>query len=214
MKKITHKRTLLLGIFCILFSMILIPAPQAHAASQKTKAIKAYKKMLSQKMITWNPNWKVPAKNCDFTLVYVDKDSVPELVLQNTTDIPHAGNWGNLYTYYKGKVRLVTALDLNNNFYYYKKKGVFLDNYFGMGISENGYFTMSKAKATKRLHYTINTNPNAVKKNIYSKAAKPKFKEISKKSFNKELKKLVGSTKRTTAKFYKNTATNRKKRLK
>lgn len=217
MKKITQKRNLLLGIFCILFSLILIPAPQAHAASTKTKAIKAYQKMMSQKTITWEKeyNFKVPTKNCSFALAYIDKDSVPELIVQNTNDIPHAGDWGHLYTYYKGKVRLVTGLNINDGkFYYYKKKAVFLDNYCGMGLDSTTYQKMSKTKAAPILNYEKNINPYAAKKVTYSKATKQGFTTVSKSYFNNKLKSYVKSTKKTKAKFYKNTSKNRKKYMK
>lgn len=217
MKKNTKKHHFMLGIFCFLACFILFPAPKAEAASAKTKAIQAYKKILSRKNINWGVSYRFPVstKDCSFSLVYLNKDSIPELVVYNITNVPHAAGYGQLYTYYKGRVRLVTGLNVNDGtFRYYKKKSVFIDDYTGMGITSYTYNKFSKTKASPFLNYEKNFNPYAVKKLTYSKYSKNRWIPTSKTYFKKQLKRYVKSTKVSKTKFHKNTAGNRRKYLK
>lgn len=206
------------AVLCMLILVMMLCPLEVQAASQKTKAIKAYKSMLSKKTMRWGNDTyytKVPAGRYSFTLAYIDKDSVPELVV--TTDyVTHAAGSMVIYTYRNGKVQVLTDGSNDSGFYadnsrfsYYKKKSVFVSCYGTGGVTDH-YFKMNKNKASKKL---IADNSLMWGKSWYQCSGDTN-KKISKSSFNSNLKKLVGSTKKTTVKFHKNTSANRKKYLK
>ena len=75
MKK--NKRTV--GLF--LFAVLLVAfTGSVQAASQKSKALKAYNQFLSKTYIDWETGY-VETKDCSFALACVDKDNVPECQL-------------------------------------------------------------------------------------------------------------------------------------
>lgn len=205
------KKTLL---FMLVLIMALIPL-KAEAASQKTKALKAYNKMLAKKTIRWGTDSSypsIPTKNCKFAVAYIDNDSIPELIVYNAKDVPHMVGYGMVYTYKNGKVKAVENVNIDAKFYYYSKKGVFVTSYCQGGVTYT-YFKLSKGKAAEKLQQGKPVYPpNAPY--YYYKISKDKRSQITKKSFTKALNNMVGKKKKTTAKFYKNTSGNRKKYLK
>lgn len=194
---------LLVGL-CLEFGTV-----NAEAASAKSKAMKAYKNFLSGKTIAWDESWKVDAKDCQFAFAYIDNDSIPEMILY-CPKASHVAGFGRLYTYRKGKVRQVASVNIDGSkFSYYKKKGIYVSQYVMGGVCDS-YFKLSKGKSSLKLQK---------EKRIFASSSETscmdgKRKVISKSKFNKELKKLVGSKKKTTIKlkkFHNNTANNRKK---
>lgn len=109
----------------------------------------------------------------------------------------------------------------SNKFPYYKKKGLVIDNNYSQGYDLIAYLKApyrvydknynSKLYIQKQIDL-IDYAPDRVagKTTYYSNG----FKEISKKTFNSKLKKVVGNTKLTVAKFHSNTSANRTKYLK
>lgn len=202
----------MLWMFVVLVALIPL---KAEAASQKTKALKAYNKMLSKKTIRWGTDSNFPlvsTKNCQFTIAYIDNDSIPELIVYNAKDIPHVIGYGMVYTYKSGKVKAVKNINIDSKFYYYSKKGVFVTSYCQGGVTYT-YFKLSKGKAAEKLQQGKAVYPPNASYQYY-KISKDKRSQISKKSFTKALNNMVGKKKKTTAKFYKNTSGNRKKYLK
>ena len=103
----------------------------------------------------------------------------------------------------------------NSKFFYYKKKGVYADSYAQGGVT-NTYYKLSGITKIKKLSVFKNVAklawlPKGTSYYDISGAANVK---ISKKTFNKELKKLVGSRKITNVSLKKNTSSNRKRYLK
>lgn len=208
------KRILLLaGLFILVFSCSIT----SQAASQKTKAKKAYRTMLAKKYI-YKDGWRMTTKNCDFALAYIDNDSVPELLVYNSDDIPHMGGYGMLYTYSKGKVKYVTglAMDERKTLGYYKQKGILTDAYAQQGYKSEYYIRLKSGKTTSVLckEYKYNFRSDKWKLSSYKKLSSGKLKSASKSSFNKSLKSYVKTRKFTKFKFYKNTSKNRTKYLK
>lgn len=184
------------------------------AGDTKSKAIKAYKNLLAKDTMRWGKDTDdtaVPTKNCTFSLVYIDNNSVPELVVKNNQDITHIAGFGVVYTYRNGKVRTVENIQLDGKFYYYKKKGIFLTSYCAMGQECYTCCKLSKGKSTAKLGTQTDLFTN---EKSYYKCKSSGTTDIAKKTFNSSLKKLVGTRKRSTAAFHKNTAMNRKKYLK
>ncbi|MDO4322569.1 MAG: hypothetical protein Q4C61_08565 [Lachnospiraceae bacterium] len=196
MKKM--KRLLLVAM---LFALMLVPQ-NASAASQKTKAMKAYKSYMAQK-----------GSSARFAVAYLDKDSVPELIYY----VPSKPLY-KVFTWKSGKMKTVFSADYSKDIsnlydfkYYYKKKGVLLATpYTGAaGISGKTYFAYSGGKYKRVLD-----RQNAFGKVSCYKISGTKFTKISSAQFNSSLKKLVGNTKAAKLTYYKNTAANRTKRLK
>lgn len=213
-----NKTRLRNGIPALLLLLVVMmwvsPSLNVEAASSKSKAIKAYKAFLSQKTIPWGTDsyyTAVPTKNCSFALVYIDKNSVPELVVKNLHDITHIAGFGVVFTYKNGKVQPVSNIQLDGKFYYYKKKGIYAGSYLSSGVLSYSYCKMSGLKSVAKLAERKDTFTG---KKSYYKANSGSGKVISKSKFNSSLKKLVGSAKRSTAKFYRNTKKNRTKYLK
>ncbi|MCD7744179.1 MAG: hypothetical protein LUI13_02620 [Lachnospiraceae bacterium] len=217
----TRTGILRFGTLCVLFCALLLFLPvRAEAASSKTKALKAYKKFLAQSTMTWGEgsSTTVTLSKCRFAVVYLDKNSVPELILyagSNSVD----GSDGSylIYTYKNGRVTFVARAW--ESFSYYKKKGVYLTSHRWNGY----YYTFSSATAVRRFSVTDETvsyydiNGDGEYSLVYKRFADATDSTgtvISKSAFNSQLKSLIGSKKLTTPKFRKNTAANRKKYLK
>ena len=202
MKKVKMLKRLLL--VTILFALMLAPL-NASAASQKTKAMKAYKSYMAKK-----------GSSARFAVAYLDKDSVPELIYY----VPSKPLY-TVFTWKSGKMKTMFSADYSkdvSNLYdfthYYKKKGVLLAvPYSGAaGISGKNYFAYSGGK-----YKCVLSRNNSFGKISYYKVSGTKtlkYTKISASQFNKSLKKLVGNTKASKLAYYKNTAANRTKRLK
>lgn len=207
--------------------LLLVPATTANAASKKSQALKAYKAFLSQSTTPWggSSGKSVVLSKCQFALAYIDKDSVPELILGCGFN-SHADGFYTLYTYKNGQVTYVA--NLMDGFEYYKKKNLYCAIHSGTGGYETYYFKLSGGKATYKLYsqdepasnYDFNRDGKITVN--YKKVTAPKSpyynastKTITKSAFQKQLKKLVGSAKKVTVKkYYSNTAANRRKYLK
>lgn len=199
----------------LILMMAMIMSVSVQAASKKSLAVQAYKQFLGQSQIPWDSNWTVKSSNCYFGLVYINNDTVPELVVKNVQDVSHAGGYGRIYTYKNGKVQQIAKLSMNTaRFSYYKKKSVYKDTYSQSGVT-NWYIKLSGTKAVKKLDTFTNTAkmPWLPKGTSYYKCGSTN-KKISKSAFNKALDKLVDGKKVTNVILRKNTEANQKKYLK
>lgn len=217
MKENMNNKKWLLPLLLLCMTVILMIPVETQAASTKAKALKAYRKLLTQSRIKWNDyGTYVNSKDCFFAIAYVDNNSVPELILECYTT-SHAEGYGALYTYRNGKAQLVTGLSLNGPFRYYKKKGIFIDNYTGSGVGQNYYTKLYKGKAYTKLGKAEEVqywNNNKVSYTYTDCTDLSNYKQISKSTFKKRLKKLVGSSKVRTVSMKTNTKANRSRYLK
>lgn len=201
-------------VLTFMFMIICGNSFTVKAASKKEKALQAYNAMLSKssfhvKIDTWVVKYQT--KNCTFALAYIDKNTIPELIVANYTDTSHASGNGAVFTYKNGKIKQVSFLSLNEFLAYYKKKGVIIDTYSGMGFSERSYEKMSNGEMKLFARTSKNFgNPGSKKKQYYDK----NFNKISKRNFNRTLKKYVKAAKPVKAQFIANTAENRRQYLK
>lgn len=181
--KKTVKRLTTLFMAAILCFSIAIPS---QAAGKRTKMMAAYRNFMEQKTSYYD----------HFALIYYNNDSTPDLFYSNYVD-------NAVYTYKKGKlVRLYSNSATGVYSQYYPKKRVLVGSYAHMGTSTDTYYPASGARISKSVGYGI-------RKPIYNN----NYKTISKSTFNKTLKKYVGSKKKKKIKSYKNTAANRNKIL-
>ena len=201
------------GLLMLVF-VLLFTSTTTQAASQKTKAMKAYASFLSKnRYLKWTdrPNMRIGrAKNCYFAVAYIDNNNVPELVLY-TPDSSHVAGFGVMYTYRNGRVVRVSelCLDLRSTLGYYKKKNVYLDNYSSTGLGSYSYARISKQTlGGKSVRYNYRTRKWATTGYTWNN----KF--VSKAYFDRALKRVVGKTRFTKYKFYKNTSSNRRRYLK
>lgn len=192
-----------MGIITAMICCLLICSNiQVNAASKtKVKAVKAYSELLKKSKIG-DSSYRAASKSCEFALVYLDNNSIPELIVRDTST---GVCW--VYAYRGGKVKLSEAVFLRN-FYYYKKAGIYLVSGYGFNWGGEFYYKFSKGKST--LQYEKNDE-------FFDGVSYMKGKnrvQITKTEYNRGVKKLIGSRKKIAAKFYKNTKTNRSKYLK
>lgn len=195
---------------CAVLVFILIPCSQSYAKTMKRQALDAYNTFLSDKSVKWgDSDLQIPLDKCSFALAYIDNNSVPELILYNLGNTSHIQGYGLLYTYKNNNIICLESLSMNDPFCYYKKTGIYIDNYTGMGFSTDFYNKISGTKISIRLSrskgYLVDDSVSCT----YSTGSG----EITKAEFKKKLRKLVGSRKKTTPEFYQNTAVNRTKYL-
>ncbi len=145
-----RKSKLLIVSLTALLSLTL--SGNTFAASAKSKALKAYNKFLSSGSLSIPYAYeKVNKSNCRFSVIYLDKDSTPELVVSW-----QGGEYGNpwtngaLYRYSGGKVVRVGTLSIMYKLKYVKKKGYLKDQW--MESSGSGYtYTKYSGKKLKQV---------------------------------------------------------------
>lgn len=157
---------------CMLFTLF-VPSTNVNAASKRTKALTAYQKKLN----------KLDPKMYKFALVYLDKDSVPELLISPTYSV-HVSS-GEVYTYTGGKVKhLKYAGSDFGRLVYSKKKSVTCNSVWinGYGAISTFYRFNKKGKGTKLKRFEEIVNPKI--------SYKINGKKVSKKKYTSEYKKL------------------------
>lgn len=190
--------------------LVLTLAPMnARAATQKTKALKAYQTFLKKSSVKLNgQTCKLSA--AEFSVLYIDNNTVPELLVQFYYKIGNNDlSMTALYTYKSNK--MIRLFAVNNGLTYiknsyYKKTGAFL-RYTSHGDYQSYYYyKLSGKKLTKKLSKEWGPGNTA-----YYNASGNK---ITKAQFNKQLKSLTNSKKAVSVTLRKNTASNRSKYLK
>lgn len=172
------------NIFIFLVVVIFMLVPKSvEAASQKTAALTSYAKFLA------NPNNQIRIYNS----ICLTKNCYFEIAYIDNNNVPelvlytpdscHVSGFGVLYTYRNGKMQKVSPLHLDKR-------------------STLGYYSK---KGILKDNYSV----TGMSKDFYDRLSGTSLKAIA----YKNLKKYVGKTKLKKFKFYKNTATNRKKYL-
>lgn len=196
------------GLLALLLCVSLAaPAVNVQAASKKSQAIKAYKQFLGS---------KPDNGSYDFAMIYLDNDSVPELLVG-----------AFLYTYKDGKVTQHSVVFGDSGLSYYKKKGVIVTLHthnnviYKEGMQSSDYYKFTKTKLTRKLYkecvYKINASGKAAGKKKYSYSrynSKNMQVKTTKAKFDSALKQLAGKKKPVKIKLHHNTKANRNKYLK
>ena len=154
MEKIkTSKQRILVAILtlCMLFTLFA-PAANVNAASKRTKALTAYQKKLTRLDSRYNK----------FALIYLDKDSIPELLITPKETVHIATS--DVYVYTGGKLKKLKYAGSDYGavatFYRFKKNG----------------------KKTKLKKFEEIANPTAL--------FKINGKKVSKQKYNAQMKKI------------------------
>ena len=125
---------------------LFAPAANVNAASKRTKALTAYQKKLK----------KLDSKIYKFALVYLDKDSIPELLI--TPDFSVHAVAGEVYTYTGGKLKQLKYAGSDYGRLIYSKKKSVVSNSAWI----NGYGAVSTKREKER-------NSKSLKKPIFQK---------------------------------------------
>lgn len=217
MKRNVSKKWFLGILMCLMVVFVMVPSQNAQAASNKTKALKAYRSMMAKKTLKVNDWTTYQTKNCRFAIAYIDNNSIPELIVYNNKDVSHIQGFGALYTYRKGKVQLVSTLmlDTRSRLGYYYKTGWFMDNTTYQGYGTDTFYKLFAGKLKTDMGYSRSVEYNGRKYVItgYGITANGSYQSYDATTFNRSLTYNTGGKKFRTFKFYKNTKKNRLKYL-
>lgn len=202
---------------CLFIFMLVLSLPlTASAASNKKKAVKAYKKFLSKSTITLTrpSKTKVNSKKIKFATAYLDGDNIPELIIDRTATLAKMP-WGSpqfspnayaVFTYKKGKVKQIGYANSNYQVtQYYKNKGIF---------KQTGTTYIDEGKVQAETFYKINGNKST---NFATREGASYFlngTSVDKNTFDAGINSYTGGASPTALKFYKNTKSNRNKKIK
>ena len=161
MKKLTKQfKGILLVLLCVI---LMVPHVNANAATQKQKAMSAYKKMLSASRVYVLPNntkyyddyhyrtliyHGSLSKSVYFGLAYIDGDGIPELILRAKCN---GVSLFSVWTYKNGRTYRVGYGKGYNEFKgYFLKTGMYLVRSYSDGTPfTDSYYKLSGTKATE-----------------------------------------------------------------
>lgn len=216
MKKITKK-----GVAFLLIAALFITGwniPQTAAAATKNfQAIKAYKSLLSKKTYKWGESPSNVTANYDFACIDLNRDGVKELVVKNNWTT-YAEGYCKVFAYVNHKIKCVTTCyDID---WYKKGKIIGIEDAHTGAYWGDFYQLSSKGKLIKKAHYS-GTDMKEYAKHIKHRSGMVYYtsfqianKEVSYKTYKKQLKRLLKSKKPTKFEYHQNTAANRKAFLK
>lgn len=211
-------RAFLLAMLCV---VLVVPAMNVSAATQRQKAIAAYKKYLSESTVYLMPKgstyWDYAGKkhtyygtksaSASFCFANIDGDGIPELIVKGS--LAYGMPAYTVLTYKYGKIQRASAGYDAAFRGYYPKTGIYLDEAFTDGTPYyERYFRLSGTKTAK-----------VMDKFVYGMRSTEAYytigsKDVSIKTFAAKRKSITRGTSLLRAKFYKNTASNRRARLK
>ena len=191
------KRKIRISILAFSLIMTVAFSSSTFAAGKAQKALKAYKTFLQQQEEITGDLIKY------FGIVYWNNDAVPELVTYRQGGMP------SVYTFRNDKVVVTNSLARVYYTHYYKKKSTAIGVLFNKANDFKGTYSVNPVKQTIELLI-------AKEAGLYYQytGVSDRRNEITKKEYDKLIKKQVGKTKATKIKYYKNTSKNRKKYLK
>ena len=164
--------------------------------------------------------WK-PA-NCEFALVWIDSDDIPELLIYNKKDAYHITGYGQLYNYDKNSpthVKAVMALSLDNlaDLGYYRKTGWYMDHYASAG---SGKVSLKNIRESGKNRTVISKVLQSVGSDRYEVAGyeisngPSNSRQLNQTEYNDKVAEVTGGIPMTGYVFYKNTKENQEKYLK
>ena len=205
--KNTKKRICLL--LCIV--ALIASAMPVQAASKASQAKKAYNSFLSQKTVNWN-SFKINSDKLNFHLLDINGDKIPELYIY--AGVPNSMGPKKIYEFYNGKMREFRSYGRIDFYKYYPSKKVIVDY---VGVKSYNTYVYYSVKPGKEAIPKISKGTYKDGPMTYNKWVNGEWKQISKSSFDKELKKLIGNAKGYRVpefnQLHKNTKANRLKYL-
>lgn len=151
--KISKQRILVATLtLCMLFTLFT-PAANVNAASKRTKALTAYQKKLTRLDSRYNK----------FALIYLDKDSIPELLITPKETVHIATS--DVYVYTGGKLKKLKYAGSDfGRLVYSRKKSVVCNSGWinGYGAVATFYLFKKNGKKTKLKKFEEIANPTAL----------------------------------------------------
>lgn len=213
------------AMLIVLVFAMLAPSTNVMAATQRQKAITAYKRYLAQNKITLAGEM-VKSSETVFALSYIDNNNIPELVVKKRISGVTRGAFA-VFTYTNGKIiRVMNGNDHEGFRGYYEKTGVIKTRDYppmGKNIYYREYFSRLEGVKTiallKRCHaLDIHEQPYCYyetgrydRTKTADREGYGYLKPATASKFYKLLKEVTKSKKMTAFKFYNNTSANRKK---
>lgn len=181
-----------------------------RTTTEKVAALKAYNTFLQKKSYKVYTRYSVSFSRASFALVYLNNDSIPELLVKDNFDRSYK-DYRLIFTYKNGKVTL-----LNHDIFskYYKKTGMYT-RVIKLSTNRTGLREIqhNKLVGKQSKRYLIRQKGKSYGTMI-NRYCDGNMNDISPAEYNRRLKKLTKSKKATSVKYYKNSATNRKRYLK
>jgi hypothetical protein len=164
--------------------------------------------------------WK--PENCEFALVFIDSDDIPELLVYNTKDAYHITGYGELYAYDKDSpthVKALMALSLDDltDLGYYRKTGWYMDHYASAG---SGKVSLKNIRESGKNRTVISKVLQSAGGDRYEVAGyeisngKSNSRQLNQTEYNDKVAEVTGGIPMTKYVFYKNTQESREKYLK
>ena len=117
-----------------------VPVENTDEATNLSEAEQAYEEF-ENAGIVWDEYNTLYPEECEYKLVYIDDDDVPELLVKSFAPA-HASGWGRIYYYKDGEVRLLD--EIYSSAFYYEKTGIYCRADSGAGGSEYYYIDMKE----------------------------------------------------------------------
>lgn len=105
------------------------------------------------------------SSNARFSLVYINNDNIPELIIH--TGPAHA-SCVEIYTFYNGRAVYLGEFSSNGSLYYYYKRNRFVSLYVGMGTEVADVYNISGNKAVREVALTATYALNYSEDHTYS----------------------------------------------
>ena len=219
-------KVLILAILCI---VLVVPAMNmnANAATQRQKAIAAYKKYMAQSKVYIMPKGSsyygeiserhiyngTSSLKAQFCIANIDNDSVPELVITGKIEGDNVSAY-TILTYKNGKIRRVHYEYSKRFTGYYPKTGIYVDR----GDQPYACIRYCKLKGLNKpkvMMYNYSYEHMGDKRSEGYCIGDPSMrgKSCSAKTFAAYRKKITGGKSLIRVKFHNNTASNRKLKL-
>ena len=160
--------------------------------------------------------------NCEFALVWIDSDDIPELLVYNKKDAYHITGYGELYNYDKTSpthVKAVMALSLDDlaGLGYYRKTGWYMDHYASAG---SGKVSLKNIRESGKNQTVISKVLQSGGSDRYEVAGyeisngPSNSRQLNQTEYNDKVAEVTGGIPMTGYVFYKNTKENQEKYLK
>ena len=223
MKK--YLKALILAMLCI---VLVVPAMNMNvsAATQRQKAIAAYQKYMAQSKVYIMPKGvRCPsysggsyayngtaASKASFCIANIDSDSIPELVISGPVGPSNIPSF-TILTYKNGKIRRI-KYETEAAFHgYYSKTGIYIEHHYTEGTLIHIFYNRLKGLKTNQVLYKGDWGRIKYLGPDYADTFRIGNKSCSAKTFAAYRKKITGGKSLIKVKFYKNTASNRKLKL-
>lgn len=219
------KRQMKLFMLAMLCIVLVVPAMNVSAVTQRQKAINAYKKYMAQSKVYVLPKGSqgpvylfsgnkttyngTPASKVKFCIANIDNDSIPELVINCKlglrSDIPAY----TILTYKDGKIRRVTYETYASFKGYYPKTGIYINHHITEGELIYINYIRMKGLRTTEVMYKGDWGSLKYTSDDYKDWYNIGEKDCSAKTFAAYRSKITGGKSLIKVKMHSNTATNR-----